>query len=63
MPLPGSYVYTHHKQYGLIIPENYDDIYIYNNDRKWWGSAKEQKELEQAYHFLENFLKDHWEKF
>lgn len=62
-PLPGSHVYIFHKDYGLILPDNYEDIFIYNNARRWWGDSNEQKELEEAYTLLEKYVKDHWEKY
>lgn len=63
VPLPGSPVYNHAKDYGLVMPQNFEDIFIYNNERKWWGTRDEQVELEQAYHLLEEYVKNNWEKY
>lgn len=63
VPLPGSPVYNNAKDYRLVIPQNYEDIYIYNNERKWWGTKDEQEELEQAYQLLVNYVKSNWEKY
>lgn len=62
-PLPGSPVYENAKKYNLNLPKSYEDIYIYNNDRKWWGDITEQNELEQAYQMLETYVKNNWEKY
>lgn len=63
VPLPGAPVCDDAEKYNLILPKNYDEIFIYNNERKWWGDKSEQEELEQAYQLLENYVKDNWEKF
>lgn len=63
VPLPGSPVYSNCEKYNLKISSNFEDIYIYNNERKWWGTIQEQEELEKAYKLLENFVRNNWEKF
>lgn len=63
VPLPGSPVYNRAKDYDLVIPQNFEDIFIYNNERKWWGTKDEQAELERAYQLLEDYVKNNWEKF
>lgn len=61
VPLPGSPVYGDAEKYDLELPQDYKDIFIYNNERKWWGDTAEQEELEQAYQLLENYVKNNWE--
>jgi radical SAM superfamily enzyme YgiQ (UPF0313 family) len=63
VPLPGSYVFTHNKEYRLTVPACFEDIYIYNNSRKWWGNNSEKKELEDSYKELEKFVKTVWGRF
>ncbi|MDE7351428.1 MAG: B12-binding domain-containing radical SAM protein [Acetatifactor sp.] len=63
VPLPGSPAYNNAQNYNLTLPQNFEDIFIYNNDRKWWGTKDEQIELEQAYQMLEDYVKENWEKF
>lgn len=63
VPLPGSPVYNNPKDYNLILPQNFEDIFIYNNGRKWWGSKHDQDELEQSYQMLEDYVRNNWEKF
>lgn len=63
VPLPGSPVFNMHEDYNLRLPENYEDVFIYNNDRKWWGTPTEQEELEQAYRVLEDYVKINWGKY
>lgn len=63
VPLPGSPVYKDPGAYNLILPENFEDIFIYNNNRKWWGNERDQKELEESYQMLEKYIRDNWEKF
>lgn len=63
VPLPGSPVYNNAQSYDLVLPQNFEEIFIYNNDRKWWGDKKEQEELEQSYQMLENYVKNNWERF
>lgn len=63
VPLPGSPIYKSYKKYDLILPNNFEEIYIYNNERKWCGNNTEQEELEQAYILLENYVKENWEKY
>ncbi|MFA7059444.1 MAG: radical SAM protein [Pedobacter sp.] len=62
-PLPGSHVHSHYKDYKIILPDNYEDVYIYNNDKKWWGNENDHVELQSAYTILENYVKDIWERF
>ena len=63
VPLPGSPAYYNAGKYDLHLSENLEDIFIYNNDRKWWGSEDDQQELEKAYQMLEKYIKDNWEKY
>ena len=63
VPLPGSYVYKNPGEFKLILPDNFDDIFIYNNSKKWWGDDAEQNELTDAYNMLENYVKINWGKF
>lgn len=63
VPLPGSPAYVNYKKYNLKISNNFEDIYIYNNERKWWGTIQDQEELEMAYKLLESFIRENWEKF
>ena len=63
VPLPGSPAYDNAQTYNLILPQNFEEIFIYNNERKWWGTEDEQIELEQAYQMLEDYVKKNWEKF
>lgn len=63
VPLPGSPVYNNPEDYNLLLPQNFEDIFIYNNGRKWWGTKHDQDELEQSYQILENYVRNNWEKF
>lgn len=63
VPLPGSPVYNNPEDYNLLLPQNFEDIFIYNNGRKWWGTKHDQDELEQSYQMLENYVRNNWEKF
>lgn len=63
VPLPGSPVYKDPQTYNLTLPDNFEEIYIYNNDRKWWGKATDQEELEESYQMLEQYIKSIWEIF
>lgn len=63
VPLPGSPAYYNADKYDLHLSENFEDIFIYNNDRKWWGNEDDQEELEEAYQMLEKYIKDNWEKY
>ena len=63
VPLPGSPAYNNSRDYNLALPENFEEIFIYNNERKWWGTKDEQEELEQAYQLLESYVRKNWEKF
>lgn len=63
VPLPGSPVYNNAQSYNMVLPQNFEEIFIYNNERKWWGTKDEQIELEQAYQMLEDYVKQNWEKF
>lgn len=63
VPLPGSPAYENAEKYNLVLPQNFEEIFIYNNKRKWWGSKIDQDELEQAYQMLEKYVKNNWEKF
>jgi radical SAM superfamily enzyme YgiQ (UPF0313 family) len=63
VPLPGSPVYLNHREFNLTLPENYDDIYIYNNTRTWWGNEDDRKELLESYKLIEHYIKENWEKF
>lgn len=63
VPLPGSPVYYKAKKYNLDLPRDFEEIFIYNNDRKWWGTKDDQSELEQSYQMLENYVRSNWEKF
>lgn len=63
VPLPGSPLYNDAQKYNLSLPQNFEEIYIYNNERKWWGNKEEQDELEQAYKLLEEYVKNNWERF
>ena len=62
VPLPGSPAYNDKDKHKLELPEDFDEIFIYNNERKWWGTEKDQDELEKSYQLLETFVKDNWEK-
>ena len=63
VPLPGSPVYNEAEKYDLSIPRNFEEIFIYNNERKWWGTKEEQEELECAYKMLEDYVRNNWEKY
>lgn len=63
VPLPGSPVYDNADKYNMFLPQNFEEIFIYNNERKWWGSKNDQDELEEAYKLLEDYVKSNWEKF
>lgn len=62
VPLPGSPAYDRDKEFGINRPENTDDVYIYNNERKWWGSDADKKELEEAYDKLTDFVDQKWKR-
>ena len=59
-PLPGSPAFKNHKEFGLHLPTNTDDIFIYGNTAKWWGSDKDKKELDASYNELVRFVENEW---
>lgn len=63
VPLPGSPVYNEAEKYDLSLPKNFEEIFIYNNERKWWGTKEEQEELEYAYKLLEDYVRNNWERY
>jgi len=63
VPLPGSYVFRNHKDFNLSLPDSYDEISIYNNDRQWWGSEKDKIELKKSYHMIEDYIKNNWKRY
>lgn len=62
-PLPGSDVYKNPEKYDLILPDNFDDIYIYQNDRKWWGTDEDKKTLDDSYDILSKYISENWSTF
>ena len=63
VPLPGSPVYNNAQIYDLDLPQDLEEIFIYNNNRKWWGNKNEQEELEKSYQLLEKYVSNNWERF
>jgi len=63
VPLPGSYVYNNFNDFDLTLPNSYDDIYIYNNERAWWGNEKDKNELKESYLLIENYIKQNWKRY
>jgi hypothetical protein len=61
--LPGSYVYNHPTEFQLHLPGNGEDwsqYHIYHNNRHWWGSDRDYRELEFAYEQIRQFVSDNW---
>lgn len=48
-PLPGSPIY---QELAAANSYNWDDFTIYNNERQWWGSKEEYREIKKAYNIL-----------
>ena len=63
VPLPGSYVYNNYSDFKLSLPESFEDIFIYNNDKLWWGTEQDKLELTKSYLLIENYVKNNWNKY
>lgn len=63
VPLPGSHVYKHFEDFKLVLPANFDEIFIYNNEKLWWGNEEDKRELSDSYLLLETFIKQNWGKY
>ena len=61
-PLPGSDVYVNPKKYDIIVPENFDDLYIYNNQNIYWGTENDKREIDESYSLLSNYIMSVWGK-
>jgi len=60
VPLPGSYIFSNHQKYNIILSENWDDYHIYHNDKHWWGSRKDYKILQESYKAIKDFIDNTW---
>lgn len=63
VPLPGSYVYRNHKYFNLSLPNSYDEIFIYNNEKQWWGNEKDKIELTKSYCLIKDYINNNWERY
>lgn len=68
VPLPGTQVYDNPLEHGGIrgthqAPDwdgDWEKFHIHHNDRHWWGSDEDFRELQHAYRDLEAFVEDRW---
>jgi radical SAM superfamily enzyme YgiQ (UPF0313 family) len=68
VPLPGTQVYDHPLDNGGIrgthrSPDwdgDWEKFHIHHNDRHWWGTEDDFRELQAAYGEIEAFVEDRW---
>lgn len=67
VPLPGTYVYNHAKEFTVHGTDrdpdwnnDWERYHIHHNNRHWWGSEQEFDELNRSYALLDNFVNANW---
>lgn len=60
VPLPGSYVFNNPQKFNLKNIDNFNRLYIYNDDIHWWGENNDFIEVKESFELLNNFINDNW---
>jgi anaerobic magnesium-protoporphyrin IX monomethyl ester cyclase len=67
VPLPGTYVYDHAREFGVRGTDKDPDwegdwskYHIHHNHHHWWGDAQDFAEVQQGYEELRAFVETCW---
>lgn len=64
VPLPGTQVYAQEGIRGTHLRDDWDGdwskFHIHHNEKRWWGTDEEWREVQEGYSMLRQFVETHW---